>query len=186
MVEAPAQVEAAPATAAAIPLDQQPTREQLVKLFDVMRIREQMASLTKMMPELVQQQVDAQSKELAAKMPAGYQPTPEQQAARNKLLTRYMEKAMTIYTVDEMLDDMTAVYQRHLTRTDVDAFIAFYSSPAGQHLLDAQPVIMREYMPVVMQRVRERSRALTDEMNKEMDELMKFAAPAAEKSAPKK
>jgi len=30
-----------------------------------------------------------------------------------------------------MLDDMTVVYQRHVSSTDVDALIAFYSSPAA-------------------------------------------------------
>ncbi len=61
---------------------------------------------------------------------------------------KYIQKAMTIYSAEDMIEDMTAVYQRHLTGADVDAMIAFYSSPAGQHLLDAQPSIMKEYMPI--------------------------------------
>ena len=34
-------------------------------------------------------------------------------------------------------------------------------SPAGQHLLDAQPKIAQEYMPLVMQRTQERTKTLT-------------------------
>jgi hypothetical protein len=30
-----------------------------------------------------------------------------------------------------MLDDMAAIYQRHFTREDVDAYIVFYSTPSG-------------------------------------------------------
>jgi hypothetical protein len=80
-----------------------------------------------------------------------------------------------------MLEDMSGLYQRHLSGSDVDAFIAFYASPAGQHLLDAQPAIMQEYMPLVMSRMQQRSKALNDELMKEIDEIVKSRAPAADK-----
>jgi hypothetical protein len=173
-----AQPEAAPTSAAAIPPDQQPTKEQLARLFEVMRLRKQMQDVMKMLPAMIQQQMQAQRKEMSSKMPGGKSMTPEQQAAADKMMGRYMEKALNILTVDEMLDDMTAIYQRHMSRSDVDAFIAFYGSPAGQHLLDEQPAIMREYMPVVMKRVQERSKTLTDEMTKDMEEFLKSPPPA--------
>jgi len=108
----------------------------------------------------------AQAKERAATPLA-----PDQQAAIARITDKYMEKALSIVTIDEMLDDMTVIYQRHVSRSDVEAMTAFYSSPAGQHFLDAQPVIMREYMPLVMTRVQERSKILADEQTKEMEEL---------------
>jgi hypothetical protein len=86
---------------------------------------------------------------------------------------------MNLYPVDEMLDDMAAIYQRHFTREDVDVYIAFYSTPAGKHLLQMTPVIMQEYMPVVMQRVQERSKALTAGMSKDITDVLKSSAPAA-------
>jgi hypothetical protein len=55
----------------------------------------------------------------------------------------------------------------------VDAFIAFYATPAGQHLLDAQPAIMQEYMPLVMSRMQVRSKALSEEMMKEVGDILK-------------
>jgi hypothetical protein len=87
-----------------------------------------------------------------------------------------MQKAFSLYPVSEMLDDMSGLYQRHLTRSDVDAFIAFYASPAGQHLLDAQPAIMQEYMPLVISRMQERSKTLNEEFVKEMAEIAKLPA----------
>ena len=80
---------------------------------------------------------------------------------------------------DEMLADMTAIYQQHLSKDDVDGMIAFYNSPAGQHLLDAQPVIAQEYMPLVMSKVSERSQAMTKEMMKEMAEIVPRQQAAA-------
>jgi hypothetical protein len=176
----PAAGAAAPATVAApaIPQDQQPTKEQLARLFEVMRLRQQLQGFMKMMPAMVQQQVQAQTRQMTAKMCDGCKPTPEQQAAIDKLMKKYMEKAFNLYPIDEMIDDMTGLYQHHLSRSDVDAFIVFYNSPAGQHLLDQQPAIMQEYMPIAMQRIQERSKALTDEMAKDMEELSKSMAPA--------
>jgi hypothetical protein len=166
-------------TPSAIPPDQQPTKAQLAKLFEVMQIREQAAALTQMFPAMIQQQVRQQEKEMTANLPESATMTPEQQAALDKLTDRFLEKAMNLYSVDEMLDDMAVIYRKHFNREDVDVYIAFYSTPAGQRLLQMTPVIMQEYVPVVMQRVQERSKALTDEMSREIADVLKSSAPAA-------
>ncbi|HKN20306.1 MAG TPA: DUF2059 domain-containing protein [Terracidiphilus sp.] len=176
----PAATTASPeSTPSAIPPDQQPAKPQLAKLFEVMRIREQFTSGMQMVPAMIQQQVRQQEKEITANLPESARMTPEQQAALDKVTDRYLEKAMNLYSVDEMLDDMAGIYQKHFTREDVDAYIAFYSTPAGKRLLQITPVIMQEYMPVVMQRVQERSKALTAEMSKEISDVLKSSAPDA-------
>jgi hypothetical protein len=175
------QPEVTTSAAAVIPADQQATKEQLTKLFEVMRIRDQLQSLMKSMPAMVQQQMQSQMKGITSQLPGGKPITPEQQAAIDKLMTKYMEKAFNIYPIDELLDDMAMIYQRHLSRTDVDAFIAFYQSPPGQHLLDAQPAIMKEYMPMVMEHMQGRTKALIDELTndltKELEDQTKSSAP---------
>lgn len=173
----PAPAQAPAATAAVVPPDQQATREQLTKLFEVMRLRQQFDSMTKMMPAIVQQQVHEQISEMAAALPGGKQLSPQQQAAFDKLTNKYLEKARGLYPADEMVQDAMAIYQRHMSRSDVDAYIAFYSSVPGQHLLDSQPVIMKEYMPVVTGKVQARTRKLYAEMAQDMQELMKSQEP---------
>lgn len=165
------------AEAAVVPPEQQATREQLTKLFQVMRLREQFDSMTKMMPAIVQQQVHEQLSEMAAAIPGGKQLSPQQQAALDKLMAKYMQKATTLYPADEMMNDAMAVYQHHMSRTDVDAFIAFYSSTPGQHLLNAQPVIMKEYMPVVTGKVQARTKELYAEMAEDMQNFLKAQPP---------
>lgn len=173
-----AQAPAAAATATStISVDQQPTKEQLAKLFEVMRLREQMQTVLKQMPAMIQQQMKAQMADMVSKLPGAKQLTPEQQATVDKMMGKYMQKALEIYPVSEMLEDMGSIYQRHLSRTDVDAFIAFYQSPAGEHLLDAQPAIMQEYMPLVMSHVQGRSKELNEELIKDMAEMAKSMAP---------
>jgi hypothetical protein len=46
-------------------------------------------------------------------------------------------------------------------------------------MLALQPVIMKEYMPVVMKRVQESSAQLTDELANDMAAYMKSIAPAS-------
>ena len=149
---AQAQTAAAPAQSGSetIPQDQQATREQLDRLFEVMRLRQQMQATMKAIPAMIQQHLHSQMNDMYAKLPGGGKPTPEQQAKLEEIMNKYIQRAATLYSPDDMMGDITAVYQRHMSKTDVDAYIAFYSSPAGQHLLDAQPKIMQEYMPVVM------------------------------------
>lgn len=147
--------------------EDQATKEQLNKLFDVMRIRDQMQSMQKIIPSAVESQLKGQMQTMMAQNPSGPQLTATQRDQLDQLMHKYMEKAMNLYPVDEMLADMTGLYQHYLTREDVDAMIAFYGSPAGQHVLDAQPKIAREYMPLVMSRMSERSKALTAEMMKD-------------------
>ena len=118
-----------------IPSDQQPTTEQLSKLFEVMRIKQQMQSMRQMVPSMVQEQIQAAVKQTEAGLPAGSKLTAEQRERMQAIMSKYVGKSMDLYPADEMLTDMTAIYQRHLSKDDVDGLIVFYSSPAGQHLL---------------------------------------------------
>jgi hypothetical protein len=165
-----------------VPPDQQATGEQLDKLFEVMRLRQQLQATMKAIPAMIQQQLHAQMDEMYAKLPGGGKPTPDQQAKLEEIMNKYIQRAATLYSPDDMMGDITAVYQRHMSKSDVDAYIAFYSSPAGQHLLDAQPKIMQEYMPVVMGRVQKASANLTNDMTKELGDYIKSSgatSPAA-------
>lgn len=181
--DTPAQ--AGSAAGATIPPDQQASKEQLAKLFDAMRLREQMQSMRQMVPGMVQQQIKAAMQQTEADLPAGTKLTAEQRKGIENIMSKYVGKSMDLYPPEEMLTDMTVIYQRHLSKDDVDAMIAFYSSPAGQHLLNAQPRIAQEYMPMVMSKVTERSQAMTKEMMKEMAEIVPSAKQGAAKPAGK-
>jgi hypothetical protein len=171
-------------SAAPIPEDQQASKEQLAKLFEVMRLRQQLQSYLKMMPAMIQQQIQTQFKDTTSKL-GGEPLTADQQAQLDSVMHKYLEKAVNVVSIDEMLGDMATVYKRHVSSSDVDAYIAFYQSAAGQHLLDAQPAIMQEYMPMAMDRMKERSKALTDQMIADIAEVTKTTTPAAEKPTEK-
>ncbi|MGA7108368.1 MAG: DUF2059 domain-containing protein [Terracidiphilus sp.] len=169
------QEQAAPAIAP----EDRATKEQLAKLFEVMRIKDQMQSMRRIVPMIVESQMREQLKTMNAQVAGGAKITADQRAAIERILHKYVDQAVNLYPVDEMINDMTGLYQEYLSREDVDALIGFYSSPAGQHLLDAQPKIAQEYTPLVMRRAQERTKTLTAEMMKDLAALKQTAKPAA-------
>jgi hypothetical protein len=171
--------------APAVAPENQATTEQLSKLFEVMRIKQQMQAVKQMVPSMVAQQIQTSMKQTMEALPASKKPTAEQHERMQQVMTKYVGKSMDLYPTEEMLTDMITIYQRHLSKDDVDGLIAFYSSAPGQHLLDAQPVISQEFMPLVMGKVAERSRVLTQEMMKEMAAIAPSTKPGETKPAAK-
>lgn len=161
------------------PNDMAPSKEQVTKLFETMHLHDQVQSMMKMLPATIQQQLQKQSNEMLSELPGGGKATPEQREAAAKATARVMEKGMNLFTADELIASLTAAYQHHLTRSDVDALIAFYSTPAGQHFLSKQPEVMQEYMETVMGNMGERVKRLNAELRKEMQECMKPSGSAA-------
>lgn len=176
-----------PESAAVVPPAQQATPDQIRKFFEVARLRQQMQMMTGTMDNMVTQTYQTEMTNIEKNLPPGQQLSSEERAALGKIVTGAMQEATTIYPIDEMLSDAIPIYQRHISRTDADALIAFYSSPAGQHILDAQPVILREYMPIVMTRMVNRSQHLTDQMIRDMDNAVKSSQtpPASPPSSPR-
>jgi hypothetical protein len=163
--------------------ENQPSADQLSKLFEVMRIKQQMQSVRQMVPSMVAQQIQTSMKQTMEALPASSKPSAEQRERMQQVMAKYVGKSMDLYPTEEMLTDMITIYQRHLSKDDVDGLIAFYNSAPGQHLLDAQPVISQEYMPLVMGKVAERSRVLTQEMMKEMAAIAPSTKPGETKPA---
>lgn len=176
-----------PESAAVVPPAQQATPDQIRKFFEVARLRQQMQMMTGTMDNMVTQTYQTEMTNIEKNLPPGQQLSSEERAALGKIVADAMHEATTIYPIDEMLSDAIPIYQRHISRTDADALIAFYSSLAGQHILDAQPAIMREYMPIVMTRMVNRSQHLTDQMIRDMDNAVKSSQtpPASPPSSPR-
>jgi hypothetical protein len=68
-------------------------------------------------------------------------------------MDRQSQDLIKNFPLDEMLSDMVPVYQRHFTKSDIDALTAFYSSPAGQKFLHEMPEVTSETMRAVYPRI---------------------------------
>jgi uncharacterized protein len=119
------------------------SKEDVQKLFDVMASRDQMHQMM--------QQVFAQMRTLNREQIKKRHPdVTDEELAR---LDRQSEDFIKNFPVDEMLNDMVPIYQRHFTKSEIDSLTTFYSSPAGQKFLHEMPSVTAESMKVLFPRV---------------------------------
>lgn len=78
---------------------------------------------------------------------------------------------------DEMTQAMVPVYQRHFTDADMEALIAFYTSPIGKKVLSELPAVsseaMTSAMPIIMKYVETVKQNVQDQVAK----MLKQSAP---------
>jgi hypothetical protein len=141
------------------------TREEIVKLLGVMDTKAQVRE--------TMQQVMAQSQVMAHQ--AMKKRHPEMTAEQLARMDRESAEIAKTYPVDTIIEDMIPVYQKHLTKADVDAMIGFYSSPSGKKILHEMPAIMAESMEAVYPRLQKNM----DDILRRLDEK----AEAEEKAA---
>lgn len=116
--------------------DTVPTREEVLKFLEVTQAR---ARIVQMLEGLTKQGRAGAEQGFKLKVPDA---TPEQ-------LRRVDELADLIFkdfTPDEFIDAVVPIYQKHLSKNDLGAILAFYATPAGQKLLNEMPAIMSESM----------------------------------------
>jgi hypothetical protein len=119
------------------------SKEDVKKLFEVMASREQMGQ---MMQQLFAQMRTLNREQIKKRRPD----VTEGELAR---MDRESEDLIKNFPMDEMLNDMVPVYQRHFTKSEVDALTAFYSSPPGQKFLHEMPAVTAETMRAVYPRI---------------------------------
>lgn len=147
------------AQAAPLPADA-PSREEVLQLFDLLQIKK----LTETMMQAARAQVTSMAEQtLREEMP---NPTPEQQRDFDDVLKGVTDDVLSGFPLDEMLDVMVPVYQRHLSKSDLQAIVAFYSSAVGQKLLHEQPQMVQESM-VAMAPIQQR---MMEEMMRKIKE----------------
>jgi uncharacterized protein len=119
------------------------SKEDVQKLFDVMASREQ---TRQMMQQLFAQMQSMNREQLKKRRP---NISPEDLAR----MERQSEDLLKNFPLDDMLNDMIPVYQRHFTKSEIDALITFYSSPPGQKFLHEMPAVTAETMQAVYPRI---------------------------------
>jgi hypothetical protein len=115
-----------------------PSRDEVLKFMDVLRIKPQ---LTQYFAGVAKQAKLGAEEGFKQKIPNA---TPAQMAE----VDRFAENLFKDMPVDEMIDAMVPIYQKHLTKEDISGILAFYSSPVGQKLQHEQPAMMQEGMQV--------------------------------------
>jgi len=84
---------------------------------------------------------------------------------------------------DEMLEAMVPAYEKHFTKGDMDALIAFYSAPTGQKVLQELPAVMADGMQSMMPIMRKSIDRMTERAQQEIAQMMKDSPQKAGDSA---
>ncbi len=145
------------------PKDAAATKEDIEKYFNVMHSREMMTKIVDAMSKPMHQMAHEQYLKNRDKLPADFE------ARMNKT----MDDMMKSFPWDEMLDAMVPVYQKHLTKGDVDALLTFYGTPTGQKLLRDMPAITQEAMESMMPLLRKHMDAMAGRVQQEIAQMTK-------------
>ncbi|HKV61645.1 MAG TPA: DUF2059 domain-containing protein [Candidatus Acidoferrum sp.] len=145
------------------PADAPATKEDVQKYLEVMHAREMMVQTVATMSKPMHQMIHDQYVKDKDKLPADFE------ARMNKM----MDDMMKGFPWDEMLQSMVPVYQKHFTKGDIDAVVAFYSTPTGQKLLREMPAMMAESMQTMMPLLRKQIDGMTERMQGEVAQMIR-------------
>ena len=141
--------------------DSPATKEDVEKYLQVVHSHDMMKKMAVAMSQGMHRMLHQQYLEHKDDLPPDYEAK----------MTARMDEMFQNMPWDEMMQAMAPVYEKHLTRGDIDSLVAFYSSPTGQKMLQEMPSIMTEAMqtmtPIMtryMETVQERLKKETDVM----------------------
>jgi len=119
------------------------SKEDVKKLFDVMASRQQ---IEQMMQQIFTQMRNLNREQMKKRRPD----VSDSELAR---MDRESQDLIKSFPLDDMLNDMIPIYQRHFTKTEIDTLTAFYASPTGQKFLHETPSVTAETMKAVYPKI---------------------------------
>lgn len=143
--------------------DQPASREDIQKYLEAIHIHDMMHQMVDAMAKPMQKMMHEQYLKDKDKLPVDFE-------AR---MNRDMNDFLYSMPWDQMIDATVPVYQKHLTKGDVSALTAFYSSPTGQKMLREMPAIMSDSMEAMMPIMRERIDKMQHKLQDEVAAMLK-------------
>ena len=139
-----------------------PTREQVMKLLDLLQLRKNMTLMLDGMKQVMKEGAEQGFRERVPN------PTPTQL----KTLNDMVDDMLADMPIDEMLEAIVPIYQRHLTKSDIGELIRFYSSPVGQKLVSEQGPMLRESMEAGAQIQQKRMNQMLDKIRARAEQMV--------------
>ncbi len=149
------------------------TRQQIMKLLELLQVPDSLAMTMDAMKE--QMKVGA----LQMFREKVNSPSPAQVKSVDDIVDEEFKKI----GMEDLIEDVVPIYQKHLTRSDVEAVIKFYSSPVGQKIRHEQPAMARESLQATSAGQRSKMELLLAKLDLRIDQL---ARSAENKAAPDK
>ena len=99
-------------------------------------------------------------------------------------MDKQLDDMMKNIPYDEMMEAMVPSYQKHLTKGDVAALVAFYSSPTGQKILKEMPQITAEAMQNMMPIMQKYMTTVQQQLQQQAAQMLQQSSPAPAKNTP--
>jgi len=139
------------------------SKEDVERYFEAVHSHDMMLKMVEAMSKSRHQMAHEQCEKDKDRLPA------DCEARINKMMDDMMNKM----PFDEMMQAMVPAYQKHFTKGDMDALIAFYSTPTGQKMLQQLPAVMTEGMDAMMPIMRKSVDKMTERVQQQVAEMMK-------------
>ena len=139
------------------------SKQDIERLFVALHVRERQQLILEnshkqaktMLNEILRKELPEASKEELSQM--------------QKMIDKMIDDIDKDYPMDAILKDMVPIYQRHLTKSDSDELIAFYSSPIGQKVLRELPAITTEAIQVSSAYLQPRMEAAVSKLKEKVE-----------------
>jgi uncharacterized protein len=152
-----------PGIAQQSPADSPATKEDIERYLEVTHSRDMMKQMMDVMAKSIREMAHDQLSKDRASLP------PDAEARMNKRT----DELLRSLPIEEMLQAMIPVYQKHWTKGDVDNMIAFYATPTGQKLLKDMPQTMAESMQAIRPVMEKHMEAMKQQLELEVAQLKK-------------
>ena len=139
------------------------TKEDIQRYFDLIHSHEMLAQMVDAMAKPMHQMIHEEFTKDKDKLPADFEAH----------MDKKMDDMMKSFPWDEMLQSMVPVYQKHLTKGDIDALVVFYSSPTGQKLMRELPAMTAEGMQVMMPLIQKQIDGMNERLQQEVAQMLK-------------
>jgi uncharacterized protein len=143
------------------------TKAEVEKYFQVMHIRENMEMMKDSMVKESHQMVRDEIEKSGASLPPDFE----------ERMDTLMDGMMKDFPVNDLIEAIVPVFQRHLTGSDLRAITAFYSTPIGQKLLNEQPAMTQESMQVAYGVMQGRMETMRERVQTEIGQARLSAKP---------
>jgi hypothetical protein len=142
-------------------------KEDVERVFEVMHLRDTMKLMMDGIAKQQRQLMHEQLRKNAANLP------PDFETRMDKML----EDTLKDFPMEEMFQVMIPVYQKHLNKGDLDAMVAFYSTPTGQKLMKELPAITQEAMQAAYPLMQKQTTLMMERVQREMAQATKEPKP---------
>lgn len=116
------------------------SKQDVQQLFELMHSRTMLASMVGVLKKQSAGFAAAGMSAETAKF------TPQERKQMQQFMQEQLDKTFASLPLNEMLEAMQPVYQKHFTHAEMQDLIRFYSTSTGQKLITEMPAITSEYM----------------------------------------